>query len=809
MAIIRNELDSYLQSQSPRLLKIDSNYINLAPTALLFRSTATGTSPSTIAIQAFMVGELRGTVTWTRAGNVGTVSGNTLTLSSSDIAAGTSLSIQASIVYLGQTYTATTTITHQADTLSSVLSAEAIVIPTNADGAGGNYTGASTTMSIFIGDTDTSTSWTYSWVRTSGTATATGTNTRTLTITDLTTDSATYNVTATRAGWPNQQKTFRISKAKAGLPGANGANGANGTRTAILQVYKWAASKPTSLYPSGFSTYTWSTGSFSAPSTSNGWSVLPTTPVAGQTLWVAREVYTDIDTTTTSSVLWNIGSLDISPIAYSGTDGQAGVEGLRGSVVAFGSNYDIRSTGWVDGIAQRVIKNVLDGESLKTSYSVTTHLRLGDTVTLSGPSPWIETKGTYSSGTTYYAGNLVIYSSSVYIALTTTTGVLPTNTTNWGVYVGTITSRGAWASSTLYNANDTVTGSNPAGVTVTWIAKYSHTSASTFSTDRDGNGFSETRFWGGSSWLRAAQILDGNLLVRGSITGDKLAVDSIDVSRLSNGSTLSSSDGYFKLGGNSSLLSATLNGIIMTSVNYDVPRAGVSAVSNNTSIPALVGTTNNASGWGLGAFYFSGFTTDTKVSQFVAGNSTYAALADHTLNSKSVFLGHANYCAYSAAGRGTAKFVDGVGQFTGYHDGITTGSPELGDIYVDYAILEHLDVSNTLARFILSSAPMQKGVIGVCSLVHSTVPLDWEDVHISETDIIINVNALGEGLINVCGENGNIERGDLIVTSSIPGKGMKQNDDIVRSYTVAKAREPVTFSSPTEIKQVACIYLSG
>jgi len=70
-------------------------------------------------------------------------------------------------------------------------------------------------------------------------------------------------------------------------------------------------------------------------------------------------------------------------------------------------------------------------------------------------------------------------------------------------------------------------------------------------------------------------------------------------------------------------------------------------------------------------------------------------------------------------------------------------------------------------------------------------------------------NSLGEGLINVCGENGNIEIGDLISSSSIPGKGMKQADDIIRSYTVAKARESVTFSSPTEVKQIACTYHCG
>ena len=73
----------------------------------------------------------------------------------------------------------------------------------------------------------------------------------------------------------------------------------------------------------------------------------------------------------------------------------------------------------------------------------------------------------------------------------------------------------------------------------------------------------------------------------------------------------------------------------------------------------------------------------------------------------------------------------------------------------------------------------------------------------------VNLNSVGEGQVNVCGEGGDIELGDLIVTSSIPGKGMKQADDIIRSYTVARARESVTFTSPTEVKQIACIYLCG
>ena len=71
------------------------------------------------------------------------------------------------------------------------------------------------------------------------------------------------------------------------------------------------------------------------------------------------------------------------------------------------------------------------------------------------------------------------------------------------------------------------------------------------------------------------------------------------------------------------------------------------------------------------------------------------------------------------------------------------------------------------------------------------------------------INSVGEGLVNVCGENGDIEIGDYITTSSMLGKGMKQDDDLLHNYTVAKARENVTFSSPTEVKQIACSYHCG
>jgi hypothetical protein len=170
------------------------------------------------------------------------------------------------------------------------------------------------------------------------------------------------------------------------------------------------------------------------------------------------------------------------------------------------------------------------------------------------------------------------------------------------------------------------------------------------------------------------------------------------------------------------------------------------------------------------------------------------------------------------------------GPFTGSHDGLVNNldTMETGDIVVDAELLYKYNISSCIFRNVKSSVAEQAAVIGVVSNIkpvtlvslpaaliadfipetNETVPIDGAE-QIIEDRYRIMINAIGEGQVNVCGENGNIQKGDLIVSSSIPGKGMKQSDNIVRSITVAKAREDVSFSSPTEVKMVACIYLCG
>jgi hypothetical protein len=204
-------------------------------------------------------------------------------------------------------------------------------------------------------------------------------------------------------------------------------------------------------------------------------------------------------------------------------------------------------------------------------------------------------------------------------------------------------------------------------------------------------------------------------------------------------------------------------------------------------------------------------------------NSTFAGYFRHVSSGRWIELANSTF-AYQTSGGAS-------GTFTGAHDSLVPTSalqPVPGDIVVDAWVYASPNVYDCLCVNAVSTSASQKGVVGVIAeragaehiptalskIVtdaggRQTVVLDTERYPDIGSYYMYVMNALGEGKVNVCGQGGNIAIGDLIVASDIPGKGMKQSDDLVRACTVAKAREAVSFSSPSEIKQIACIYMAG
>lgn len=237
--------------------------------------------------------------------------------------------------------------------------------------------------------------------------------------------------------------------------------------------------------------------------------------------------------------------------------------------------------------------------------------------------------------------------------------------------------------------------------------------------------------------------------------------------------------------------------------------------------------------------FASSYTTSIAMKVTSSGSSSGAAQFFNTgsgTGTKQFWTAPGAYSAYSPSGGGKIYVVDGLGPFTGIHDTMLPigDTSDVGDIMVDESVFYKLDVTNTIFQVATSSTANQTRAIGIKSAqveVQPGVPaILWESIapdpaKPNETVLqlippytleglqaqynVCNVNSVGEGQINVCGQNGNIAAGDYIVTSSMAGKGMKQDDDIVHNYTVAKAREAVTFVNSNDVQMIACIYLCG
>ena len=150
--------------------------------------------------------------------------------------------------------------------------------------------------------------------------------------------------------------------------------------------------------------------------------------------------------------------------------------------------------------------------------------------------------------------------------------------------------------------------------------------------------------------------------------------------------------------------------------------------------------------------------------------------------------------------------------FTGQHptqlaDGIAT--PISGSLLKSTGNVIFRDgLSNAWVETTTTTTEKDKAVVGVYRG-------EWSN----STELIGTVhvyNAIGEGQILVTDSGGNIEAGDYICSSARAGHGMKQDDDILHNYTVAKATETLDFSGvsvDTELgfksKLIACTYHAG
>lgn len=297
-------------------------------------------------------------------------------------------------------------------------------------------------------------------------------------------------------------------------------------------------------------------------------------------------------------------------------------------------------------------------------------------------------------------------------------------------------------------------------------------------------------------------FIDGGNIVADTITVDKLVAGLLVGYQLRTGSGHTPNGYAFEVNSSGVVFADNIIGGLLRGDNsyYDFASLQGNSYRNYEATVGVVASTNS----GTGAHGIRGINYNRGTSGLVGPANSYDFYAD---------------------GSGT-----NYGPFTGTHDSLVPigTTYAIGDIVVDTQIIARNGISSTIALVAGSTQANQPAVLGVVCQEPKSLLDAQPAVYIIgfdqetnkpilspqyETDAqiynLMPVNAVGEGQINVCGEGGDIQAGDLIVTSSMAGKGMKQADDFVRNITVAKARESVTFSSPSEIKTIACIYLCG
>ena len=300
-----------------------------------------------------------------------------------------------------------------------------------------------------------------------------------------------------------------------------------------------------------------------------------------------------------------------------------------------------------------------------------------------------------------------------------------------------------------------------------------------------------------------------------SISGGIITTGTINASKLSNYETIGSTNDKFGIATDAEIsgFSCVIGALSATSSRFAglyFGQGSTAALGAQSAGTAEAGLFVNSSSIG----------STSSITEANLGGSSWAGIFTHTSSGNWIKLASTDYAA---------QWYGSAGTFTGAHDGLLADSETCaeGDIIVDSGVAHKASVSDTITNVTRSTSPNQKSVIGVFvkELSSDYIPtaltkldtsgLGTKSILDSSLNALLDnknpiaINSIGEGQVNVCGENGNIEIGDLIVSSSTAGKGMKQDDDIVRSCTVGKAREAVTFASASTVKQIACIYLCG
>jgi hypothetical protein len=326
------------------------------------------------------------------------------------------------------------------------------------------------------------------------------------------------------------------------------------------------------------------------------------------------------------------------------------------------------------------------------------------------------------------------------------------------------------AASTNYSQYDYLTDSS-----TVYFAAFKHTSgASTFAAEQVAIAVAITKYWGGTGWLAPGVTIDGNLIVKGTLSADKIYGGTITGVTLDISGAVSGSDGnataYFnkagganygviaytgsagailgKAGTNGSLsgvygLATTTSGAVTAGVRggaysrtanigvyayHDQDGYALVAEGNAANIPPGksmhgIGDADFDNNVNVAGLVRGGGSTNTDAAVIGYGTSTLHGGRFHHSSGRAGFVASGsssfNYDFY-ADGSGT-----NYGPFTGAHDALMpkgADAPEPGDIVVKTAVLGRSGISNTIHEVVRSTEERQRGAHGIVT----REPVTWD-----------------------------------------------------------------------------------
>ena len=577
---------------------------------------------------------------------------------------------------------------------------------------------------------------------------------------------------------------YQVSPATAQFAWAQ--KGDTGQKTVTVPLYQWSTTTPPN--PTGSSTYTWATGANTSYTGGNGWTTtVPANPgVPSILLWTATKELVVAGSTSVTTVDWTTG-VSVQSV---GQNGAAGVQTATPTVFQWAITIPASPTG-------------------------TSTYTWANTTFTPTPSGWSLTPpASPSPGFTLWGASVSLVAS----ATQTTSSI------NWTT--STISARGYAGDTGATGATGTTGSSARVCYTKTTLGSLASSPATVTTTGS--TSFPANNEWGtGTVWgATPPALVAGESLYQSdgiySFSTNQTVWNVPYLSSLKVGSLSAITANLGSVTAGNMTIGNTSQGLYINNPTY--PNAVYifqdSQLTYGLNVSNAWGTNNGGGAFNANANY--GFVGNFGLNINAASPNPAAkncAVAVSAPSGGVAFIGvsgaNGGYAGYAAAGSWSP--------FTGSHDALIEIGTEIdtGDIVIDYQIVV-TKLSDSLTIVEKSITPNQVGALGVLvserPLLHG-VPAALMTGNVIDDPAYVNtlaeiynntvINSVGEGAVNVCGEGGNIQIGDLIVTSSIAGKGMKQADDIVRSCTVARARESVTFATVSEVKLVACIYVCG